>query len=292
VGSLDAPQLYGAGLLSSLGEAEHCLTSAVRKVPLTVACADQPYDITRMQPQLFVARDFEQLNDVLAEFKRGMAWQRGGDYGLDEALRSRSVNHLVLDEAGTPLALTGTVERLHRFGAHTGPELTTALVEVAGPVMINSQKPTRGSAMVLIGEARLPAKGRFALKLASGLVASGFVVAGHEVISLEVKQAGQRLDVPTWGQVIIAKRVTSAAGGPSDPHVWDKAFGTLDSFATGEAEAEARQRKADALPQALADAYREVNVMHRTGRADAARIEQFKMQWPDEALLLEEIERL
>ncbi len=292
VGTLTAPKLYGAGLLSSMGEAEHCLTDAVKKVPLTVACADQTYDITRMQPQLFVARDFAQLNEVLEEFKRGMAWQRGGDYGLDEALKSQSVNHLVLDEAGTRIELTGTVQRVHRFGPPTGPNLTTAIVEIAGPVMFTGNRPKRGCAVVLIGEATLPTQGRFSVKLASGVEATGFVVEGHEVISLEVKHAGQRIAVPTWGHLVIARGVPSIAGGPADPQRWDDAFGSLDSFATGEAEAMARKRKAEALPKELADAYTEVNVMHRIGRVDAARIVELKKRWPDEPLLLEEIDLL
>ena len=95
-GALEAPRLYGAGLLSSIGEAVHCLTPAVRKLPLTAACADVAYDITRMQPQLFVARDFDQLFEVLEEFAATLSWRRGGDHGLEEARRARTVNHLVL----------------------------------------------------------------------------------------------------------------------------------------------------------------------------------------------------
>src|SRR5512145_2253653 len=96
VGTLTAPRLYGAGLLSSIGEAEHCLTPAVEKLPLTAGCADVAYDITRMQPQLFVARDFDQLFEVLDDFVATLSWKRGGDAGLDEAVRARTVNHLVL----------------------------------------------------------------------------------------------------------------------------------------------------------------------------------------------------
>ena len=59
----------------------------MKKVPLTAACADTEYDITRMQPQLFVARDFEHLFEVLEEFEATLAWKRGGDHGLGEALR-------------------------------------------------------------------------------------------------------------------------------------------------------------------------------------------------------------
>ena len=59
VGELHTPRIYGAGLLSSIGEAEHCLGEAVEKRPLSLACVDTEFDITTMQPQLFVARDFD-----------------------------------------------------------------------------------------------------------------------------------------------------------------------------------------------------------------------------------------
>src|SRR5512144_467759 len=50
VGTLDDPKIYGAGLLSSIGESAHCLLPEVRKLPLSLACADVEFDITRMQP--------------------------------------------------------------------------------------------------------------------------------------------------------------------------------------------------------------------------------------------------
>src|SRR5512146_89662 len=79
VGTPEAPRIYGAGLLSSIGEAIHCLGPEVERVPLTVACVDEPYDITRMQPRLFVARDFDQLFEVLDRFVATLSWTRGGD---------------------------------------------------------------------------------------------------------------------------------------------------------------------------------------------------------------------
>lgn len=66
-------RLYGAGLLSSLGEAHHCRRDAVVKIPLSLAALDVDYDITQPQPQLFVARDFTHLMDVLAEARRELA---------------------------------------------------------------------------------------------------------------------------------------------------------------------------------------------------------------------------
>ena len=239
VGTLEQPRLYGAGLLSSIGEAEHCLTPGVRKVALTPECVNVPYDITRMQPQLFVARDFTHLNEVLAEFRSTLAWVRGGDYGIDEALRSRAVNHLVLKKhGGDTIELTGELRAVHREGRDTGPNLTATVLEVSGPTMISKhfkciEKPKSIDAVVLIGAERLPRRGPFSLRLASGVQASGYVVEGHEVVDFHVWVHGEQLAVPTWVYAAIAEEVPSVAGGPADPAQWDEYFGPLESFQAG-----------------------------------------------------------
>ncbi len=84
-------KLYGAGLLSSLWESHACHDSTVKKLPLSVACVEQAYDITRTQPQLYVARDFEQLFSVLHEVEAGLVHRVGGDAALSAALTSQEV---------------------------------------------------------------------------------------------------------------------------------------------------------------------------------------------------------
>ncbi|MEO7037544.1 MAG: aromatic amino acid hydroxylase [Polyangiaceae bacterium] len=91
VGTPSDYRLYGAGLLSSLWESHACHDTAVRKLPLSAACVEQGYDITRTQPQLFVARDFEHLFDVLAEVEGSLAHRAGGDRALAAALRSEEI---------------------------------------------------------------------------------------------------------------------------------------------------------------------------------------------------------
>lgn len=91
VGTPNDYRLYGAGLLSSLWESHTCHDPAVRKLPLSAGCVEQGYDITRTQPQLFVARDFEQLFSVLAEVDASLAHHEGGDRALAAALRSEEV---------------------------------------------------------------------------------------------------------------------------------------------------------------------------------------------------------
>jgi phenylalanine-4-hydroxylase len=298
VGSPEQPKLYGAGLLSSIGEAEHCLTDAVQKVPLSIVCTTTAYDITRMQPQLFVARDFNHLNDVLAEFRNTLAWSRGGDFGLDEALRSQTVNHLVLRKpTGELLELTGEVKEVRRFGRETGPNLTAAVIELGGPVMLSragvvTEGPRKNNAVVLVGTEKLPARGHFSFTLRSGVEVSGFVVEGHEVIDFTAWYAGQPLAVPTWAYVAVAQSIPSVAGGPADPATWDKHFGQLDGFTAGTSEAIARKRKAEELSTQTAQAYREVATMRQARHIDTKRLEALRSEHKSETLLVDEIVEL
>ncbi len=97
IGSLENPKIYGAGLLSSVGESRWCLSPKVKKIPLTLACVDQSYDITEPQPQLFVTPNFQHLSTVLEEFAATMAFRKGGLEGLKKAIQAESVNTAQLD---------------------------------------------------------------------------------------------------------------------------------------------------------------------------------------------------
>ncbi|NDF16279.1 aromatic amino acid hydroxylase, partial [bacterium] len=80
------PLIYGAGLLSSIQESYHCLDTSVRKVPFNLSSViHTSYDITRPQPQLFVAKGFSELRSALHAFAETMAFRRGGAYGLEVA---------------------------------------------------------------------------------------------------------------------------------------------------------------------------------------------------------------
>ena len=125
----------------------------MKKLPLGVGCADMAYDITRMQPQLFVARDFDQLFEVLEEFAAALSWRRGGDVGLDEAIRARTVNHLALSDGRE---LSGTVVERVAAARPVAPGLETALARLAGPVLVSragaaERKPWAGEVVVAFG---------------------------------------------------------------------------------------------------------------------------------------------
>jgi phenylalanine-4-hydroxylase len=92
IGSLENPKIYGAGLLSSVGESRWCLSSKVKKIPISVDCIKTSYDITEPQPQLFVTPDFKTLSHVLEKMAEGMAFKTGGLSGLNKAINAQSVN--------------------------------------------------------------------------------------------------------------------------------------------------------------------------------------------------------
>jgi phenylalanine-4-hydroxylase len=297
VGRLDEPRLYGAGLLSSIGEAVHCLTPRVKKLPLRPECADVAFDITRMQPQLFVARDFDHLFEVLESFVATLSWKRGGDLGLDEATRARTVNHLALSGGRE---LSGTVVERVPSSAPIAPGLGTALARLAGPVLVSrggraEGRPWAGDAVVAFGEGELPERGAFDLVLPSGLELRGFAVGDGEVVRLEATLRGRRLATPSWALLFLSRDLRSVSGGPADPAAWDRWFGELSSFAAGEGEARARAHKAAALPPRLAALYAEVRRLRERGDAPRERlvaIREASAAFPDDWLLRHEAEEL
>ena len=92
VGTVDDYRIFGAGLLSSLGESLSCLDdSTVKKLPLTVDAVRYAYDITSRQPQLFVTSSCRHLTQVLEEFAETMCFKRGGASSLKVAVEAGSV---------------------------------------------------------------------------------------------------------------------------------------------------------------------------------------------------------
>ena len=97
IGSTDAPKLYGAGLLSSVGESRSCLGPRVKHIPFSYKCVDFSYDITEPQPQLFVTPDFQTLSVELEKFASTMAYRVGGVASLKKAVEAQTVNTVTFD---------------------------------------------------------------------------------------------------------------------------------------------------------------------------------------------------
>ena len=104
IGTVEDPKIYGAGLLSSIGESAWCMTDNVRKIPYDIRAADQSFDITKPQPQLYVVSNFAQLSSVLEEFANKMALRTGGLSGVQKLINSKALGTI---ELSTGLEISG-----------------------------------------------------------------------------------------------------------------------------------------------------------------------------------------
>jgi phenylalanine-4-hydroxylase len=104
IGNLNDPKIYGAGLLSSIGESEWCMTEEVQKIKYNLKAAYQEFDITKPQPQLYVTPDFAYLMEVLEEFAGTMALRKGGWRGLQKLVDSKKIGTI---ELNTGLEVSG-----------------------------------------------------------------------------------------------------------------------------------------------------------------------------------------
>ena len=96
IGDLSNPKIYGAGLLSSIGESISCLKNNVKKIPYTVAAAQQQFDVTKPQPQLYVTPSFPHLMQVLEEFANTLSLRKGGRKGIEKLIASQMVGSIEL----------------------------------------------------------------------------------------------------------------------------------------------------------------------------------------------------
>jgi phenylalanine-4-hydroxylase len=90
IGTLENPKIYGAGLLSSIGESSSCMKPEVEKLWYNIDTVNYTYDITKPQPQLFVTATFQNLIDVLEAFADTMAFRRGGSEGIVKAIECKN----------------------------------------------------------------------------------------------------------------------------------------------------------------------------------------------------------
>ncbi len=104
IGTLENPKIYGAGLLSSIGESTWCMTDEVKKLPYDINTAFQNFDITKPQPQLFVTPNFAHLSLVLEEFANTMSLRTGGLKGIKSLNVSNALGTI---ELSTGLQISG-----------------------------------------------------------------------------------------------------------------------------------------------------------------------------------------
>lgn len=95
IGTVEDPKIYGAGLLSSIGESASCMHKEIPKLPYSLKALDYSYDITKPQPQLFVTSDFNQLREVLDQFANTMSFRIGGKEGLESYCVQKSMHNCI-----------------------------------------------------------------------------------------------------------------------------------------------------------------------------------------------------
>ena len=306
IGTLDDPKIYGAGLLSSIGESASCLRPEVTKLPYTVAAAEQGFDITRPQPQLYVTPSFSHLTQVLEEFAETLALRRGGALGLRRLTGSRRVGTI---ELNTGLEISGVFERYE-----TGERGEVTFVKTAGPTalayrgveLLGHGTATHGAGFSSpLGRLRgvnLPieemsptdlqaygiVEGEWAeLTFASGITVSGRVITGIRNLAGKImvvqfaectaRRGEQVYFEPAWGtfDMAVGSRVVSAYAGPADDASFPGLYGTPPP-------------RAKPKPTSTATAereghYREVRAMRTDGAMDDDRLAELLAHTREEA---------
>jgi phenylalanine-4-hydroxylase len=129
IGPLDQPKIYGAGLLSSIGESASCMRPEVKKIPYTIDALTYSYDITKPQPQLFVTPTFQNLIDVLKQFESTMAFRVGG---LQSVLKAVECKNICTAAYSSGLQVSGVFTQVLE-----GPGSSVAYIKTTGPTALS-----------------------------------------------------------------------------------------------------------------------------------------------------------
>jgi phenylalanine-4-hydroxylase len=303
IGDIKAPKIFGAGLLSSVGESQWCLSEKVKKIPLSVDCIKQTYDITEPQPQLFVAENFKHLSRVLKELADTMAFNLGGLKGLQKALQAETVNTV---EFENKLQISGKLQNIIK-----SKNSEVAYLQFAGPTQIayKSQEiaghdknyhvhgyGTPVGSIKNVNPYELELHQTATLEYSSGVKVTGTLKnktkLSSDAVILTFENANcwyesQHLFKPEWGlyDIVLANTVTSVFGGPADRI----AYGETDDFVAS------RVATPTYTPEQLKlfAFYQKVRDLRQAPEKQISQIEelfeQTKVQYPEEWLLFVEL---
>ena len=243
IGTLENPKIYGAGLLSSIGESVSCLEPEVKKIPYSIDAMNQPFDITTKQPQLFVCRDFEHLKDVLEEFASKMAYQVGGLEGINKAIEC---NNIATCQYSSGLQVSGVFDELIvDQNNNASPARTPIYLHAKGPCALafnNKELPGHGIDYHKDGfgspignwkPVDLKEGNKTKLEFESGITVEGKIDKLLErdgkllLISFSncrVKYGDRVLFDPDWGtfDMAVGDRITSVFNGAADKDAYNQ----------------------------------------------------------------------
>lgn len=248
IGDLESPKIYGAGLLSSIGESENCLKPEVKKLPYTIAAANQSFDITKPQPQLFVTPNFAHLSFVLEAFANKMALRTGGLKGVKKLIDSQTIGtiemstgiqvsgvftNVIADENGQPIyiqttgptALANRDKELIGHGTNYHAEgFGSPVGKLKGINLAIEDMFPRDLEVYGIFEGR-----KTKLEFEGDIIVEGEVITGIrdlrgkiQLISFKnckVTHGDKILFDPSWGtyDMAVGKEIVSAFAGPASP---------------------------------------------------------------------------
>jgi len=251
IGTVDNPKIYGAGLLSSIGESAWCMTDEVKKLPYSIDATFKDFDITKPQPQLYVTPDFAHLSLILEEFANTMALRKGNLSGIEKLIQSNALGTI---ELSTGLQISGVFT--HVIESNSKPIYVqttgkTALSyrekEIIGHGVENHQNgfgspigKLKGINLAIedmsprdLSAYHIYEERAVTLEFEVGVTVSGEIITGKRnlqgkiiLISFRnctVKHNGQILFQPDWGiyDMAVGKEVVSAFSGPADLNSFD-----------------------------------------------------------------------
>ena len=251
IGTVENPKIYGAGLLSSIGESAHCMTDQVEKFPYDITAAQKSFDITKLQPQLYVTPNFAYLNLVLEEFANKMALRTGGLSGIEKLVNSNALGTIelstglqisgvftnVIEHEGKPIYIQttgktalasrekelvghGTATHAEGFGSPIGKlKGINIAIEDMSPKDLNAYSITESNSVKLEFEGDITVEGEIitgSRNLQGAIILIRFkncTVTHGETILFQ----------PEWGiyDMAVGKKVVSAFSGPADVNSFD-----------------------------------------------------------------------
>ncbi|WP_310380120.1 aromatic amino acid hydroxylase [Flavobacterium sp.] len=251
IGTVENPKIYGAGLLSSIGESAWCMTENVTKIPYDISAASQSFDITKLQPQLYVTPDFSYLSLVLEEFANKMALRTGGLSGINKLIHSNALGTIelstglqisgvftnVIADEGKPIYIQttgktalsyrekelvghGTAKHAEGFGSPIGKLVGINLaIEDMSPRDLRAYMITESETVTLEFEGDIIVKGEI-ITGSRNLHGEIILISLH---NCTVTHGETVLFQPEWGiyDMAVGKKVVSAFSGAADVNSFD-----------------------------------------------------------------------
>ena len=317
IGTVENPKIYGAGLLSSIGESAWCMTDEVVKIPYDISAADQSFDITKPQPQLYVIPDFAFLSQVLEEFANTMALRTGGLSSLKKLIKSNALGTIelstglqisgvftkVIEEEGKPVyvqttgktALSYREKELVGHGTLTHPDgFGSPIGKLKGINLAIEDMSPRDLRAYNIYETEV-----VTLEFEGNITVSGEIITGSrnlqgEIIIISFKNCTVThnetvLFEPTWGiyDMAVGKKVTSAFSGPADVNSFDMITHVASSHTI-----KAKKSDERASLEALYKSVRHIREGNDNNESLKNIFQELKMNHPKDWLLSVEIAEL